>query len=62
MCEIAPFGMKCEWEEYSDKLIMCASNRLQQAMNNLLKAIPIMGNFTPEYHCKGFEIKREVQE
>lgn len=57
MCDIAPFQMKCENEEYKCNLTVCAVAHLNQALNNVLTEIPILGKFIPEYHCGAFRIK-----
>ena len=56
MCDIAPFGMKCEWEDVKDKLFMCNANRLNCALTELVQSIPIVGRFVEPYRCVGFEI------
>ncbi len=55
MCDIAPFQMKCENDEFHDKLDCCIFAHLSQAWNNLLHSIPIIGDWFPEYHCPHFK-------
>ena len=59
MCEIAPFCMKCEWEDVQDKLVMCKANKLHFAFIELAKSFPIVGKIIAPYECKGFEIPFE---
>lgn len=58
MCDIAPFQMECENEEFKCDLIVCAVANLNQAVNNLLTEIPIVGMFIRPYHCGAFRVKR----
>lgn len=54
MCDIAPFQMKCEYEDYD--CVSCAVHHLYQAFSNLLQSIPIVKRFTEPYKCPQFEI------
>lgn len=58
MCDIAPLGTECIYEEYKYELIFCATSHLYQAFNNLWLQIPIVKHFVTPYHCPYFEIKR----
>lgn len=60
MCEIAPFCMKCEWEDAQDKLVMCKANKLHFAFRELSMSLPIVGGLFAPYKCKGFEIPFEA--
>lgn len=57
MCDIAPFQMKCENDEFKHGLTCCAVYHLRQSWNNLLKSFPVIGNYIPTYHCEGFKQK-----
>ena len=59
MCEIAPFCMKCEWEDVKDKLAMCHANRLKFAFTDISRSLPIVGDLIAPYRCKGFQIPHE---
>ena len=54
MCDIAPFCMKCEWEDVQDKLIMCQANRLHAALREIPRSLPIVGDWIEPYRCQGF--------
>lgn len=56
ICEIAPFAMKCEYENY--ELVSCACHRLEQALSDLLGEMPILKHFSTPYHCPDFMPKR----
>lgn len=57
MCDIAPFKMECENEEFKHNLVCCSVSHLRQAWNNFLISIPVIGNFISIYHCECFEKK-----
>lgn len=60
MCDIAPFQMECENDEFKHDLMCCRASYLRQAWNNFLTAIPILGRFVSAYHCECFEMKGGV--
>jgi hypothetical protein len=64
MCDLAPFGTECVYEECEDKLILnsCTAFHLAQAVNNLYLSIPIVRHFVKPYRCPNFEIKRSDTE
>lgn len=55
MCDIAPFQMKCEYDECD--LLCCRTHHLYQELSNLYQSIPIVRKFVKEYHCPDFEPK-----
>ena len=62
MCDIAPLQMKCENDEFNNKLDCCIHAHLSQAWDNLLHSIPVIGERFPEYHCPHFEPYKESEE
>ena len=62
MCDIAPFQMKCEYDDFQHDLFCCRSHHLCQAFNNLYRSIPIVKEFVSEYHCPDFERQAGEQE
>lgn len=57
MCDIAPFQMECEYDEYKHDLLCCVVCLLKQAFYNLLTEIPIVKIFVQPYHCEMFRMK-----
>lgn len=58
MCDIAPFQIKCEYED--DDCVACAIHHLYQAFSNLQQSIPIVKRFAEPYKCPQFEIAKEM--
>ena len=57
MCELAPFQMECENDEFKHKLRCCSVYHFRQALNNFNSTLPIIGRFVEPYHCEGFKPK-----
>ena len=57
MCDIAPFFMKCDLEDYD--ATCCAFHRIAFALNEVKSEIPILGSFVEPYKCPDFEPKQE---
>ena len=57
MCELAPFKMECENDEFKNNLMCCSVYHLQQALNNFYTSLPGIGKLIPAYHCAGFKKK-----
>lgn len=62
MCDIAPLQMKCENDEFNNKLDCCIHAHLSQAWDNFLHSIPVIGDRFHEYHCPHFEPYKESEE
>ena len=62
MCDIAPFQMECDLEEYKEKLTSCAVCHLCQAFNKLWSQTPIIKHFVVPYKCPNFRIKRSAED
>lgn len=62
MCDIAPFQMKCAFED--GDLMVCACHKLSYAVTELKQGIPFLGKFVPDYHCPHFEtdVEKEVKD
>lgn len=56
MCDIAPFQMKCVYEDFD--LTVCAVNKLCFALTELKQSIPFFGKYVSEYRCPHFEVFR----
>ena len=61
MCDIAPFCMKCVWEDVEDKLIMCKANRMHFYLREIPRSLPGIGDLFEAYQCQGF-IPAQVEE
>lgn len=57
MCDIAPFQMKCKYDDFKHDLTCCQAHYLCQALSNMYQLIPIVREFIGEYHCPDFEPK-----
>ena len=59
MCDIAPFSMRCEWEDVKDDLVSCSVHHLCCAVQELKMSLPIIGGWFGPYKCPSFEPKKE---
>lgn len=48
----------CLDREYKDDLMCCQCNHISFAFRELLKSIPIIGKYVPDYECKGYEMDK----
>lgn len=60
MCEIAPFCMECEYDEYNTT--SCCVNKLNFAVRNLYQSLPVIGKYIDGYRCPHFTIKGKEKE
>lgn len=60
MCEIAPFQMRCEYEDHD--CVRCASEKIRFALVEAVGSIPILGYFTKSYRCEMFMPSKEERE
>lgn len=58
MCDIAPFGMRCIYEEHADELFFCCGHRLRWQWNEMWSNTIILKHFIEPYRCPDFEIAR----
>lgn len=59
MCDIAPFSMKCEWDDVKHELISCRVHHLSCAVQELKMSLPIISGWFSPYECPMFQPKLE---
>lgn len=65
MCDVAPFGMECQNEEYKHQLMCCQVNHLSLHLQELRFSIPLIGKIFEEcenkVECVYFEPKQKEE-
>lgn len=56
-CPNSPLLLSCEYEEYHNRLLCCSVHILNGAFNELLRSLPIIGNWVDPYVCPDFKPK-----
>lgn len=50
----------CLDREYKEDLTCCQCNHIAFAFRELLKSLPMIGKYIPDYECKGYEMDKTL--